>query len=93
MYLEQCVSWKTHIIKKAQQIQQRLKTYWLLFYKVILKTHLNLSSKNGTHLEKSNLKIIQRVQNKILKILVISARYVSNWFVRNTKEVTLLQQS
>jgi hypothetical protein len=94
MHLDRRLNWRAHINAKRQELQLKYrKLYWLigknsaislenkcLLYKVILKPIWTYGIQLWGTASSSNIEILQRFQNKVL-------RSISNapWFTRNTE--------
>ncbi|KAF7286364.1 hypothetical protein GWI33_005660 [Rhynchophorus ferrugineus] len=92
MHLDRRLTWKKHILYKRKQLRLKLyQMYWLivrksklsldnkvLLYESILKPIWSY----GIHLwgtaSKSNISIIQRFQNKVLRAIVAAPYYILN---------------
>ena len=95
MHLDRRLTWKTHIWNKKLQMEtKRRKMYWLLgwksqltdankllLYKAILKPIWTYGIQLWGSASNSNIEILQRFQNKILKQIANAPHYVPNWLV------------
>ncbi|KAJ8704396.1 hypothetical protein PYW08_013120 [Mythimna loreyi] len=94
MHLDRRLTWRDHIKAKRQQANKKFgDMYWLLgrqstlslenkllIYKCILKPIWTYGIQLWGAASHSNLEILQRYQNKVLKTLVNAP-----WFTRNTE--------
>lgn len=92
MRLDQRLTWKQHIIAKKKEINRLIASmYWLigrnstltidnklLIYKAIIKPTWSYGAQLWGCAKTTNIKIIQRCQNKVLRIITNAP-----WFVRN----------
>ena len=106
MHIDKKLSWKTHIISKCKQLRLRLKeVYWLLsrnsnlslenkllIYKIILKPIWTYGIEIWGTAALSNLKPIQVLQSKILRIILDAWRYVSNPTIHRDSKIPLITE-
>lgn len=102
MHIDRRLTWREHIKTKRDQANQKLKDiHWLigrqsslglenklLIYKSILKPIWTYGIELWGSASHSNIEILQRFQNKVLKILSNAP-----WFTRNTEVHEYLQMS
>lgn len=92
MHLDRKLNWKNHIFNKRKQLGIQLhKLYWMLgrtsrlsiqnktlIYKVVLKPVWTYGIQLWGTTSNSNIEILQRFQNKILRMVVNAPWYVPN---------------
>lgn len=93
--LDRRLTWRKHILAKRKQLDiQFKKMYWLLgrksklwnrykllLYKMILKPSWTYGLQLWGVSSKSNVKIIERFQNKLLRNILNIPQYISNKFI------------
>ena len=106
MHLDRRLTWKTHIWKKRLQLEEkRRKMYWLLgwksqlttenkllLYKTILKPVWTYGIQLWGTASHSNIEILQRFQNKILKQITNLPRYVPNWLLHQDLQMSTIKE-
>lgn len=97
MHLDRRLTWKKHIFTKRKQLGLKLtKMYWLigrqskltlenkvLLYKTILKPIWTYGIQLWGTASNSNIEILQRFQNKVLRNIVNAPWYVPNWVIQS----------
>lgn len=97
MYLDRRLTWKKHIFTKRKQLGIKLrKMYWLigrksrlslenklLLYKSILKPVWTYGIQLWGTASNSNIEILQRFQNKVIRAIVDAPYYVSNKVIQH----------
>jgi hypothetical protein len=92
LHLDRSLTWHTHIFAKCKQLGLSLtKMYWLLgqksklstnnkllIYKVILKPIWTYGIQLWGTTSNSNIKILERFQSKVLRLIVDAPWYMSN---------------
>lgn len=106
LHLDQKLTWRKHIKTKRQQLNLRLREMsWLLGpkSKLSIKNKLLLNKciikpiwTYGIQLwgctKPSNTKIIQRIQSKVLRIIVNAPWYVSNLTLHNDMQIPFVKE-
>lgn len=96
IHLDRRLTWKTHIMKKRMQLGLKFRQmYWLigrtsslslenklLLYKTIIKPIWTYGLQLWGSASNSNLEIIQRFQNKVVRTIANAPRYVPNWVLQ-----------
>lgn len=97
MHLDRRLTWKKHIFTKRKQLGLKFqKMYWLigrqskltlanklLLYKTILKPIWTYGIQLWGTASNSNIEILQRFQNKVLRNIVNAPWYVPNWIIQS----------
>uniref|UniRef100_A0A6M2DQF2 Putative rna-directed dna polymerase from mobile element jockey n=1 Tax=Xenopsylla cheopis TaxID=163159 RepID=A0A6M2DQF2_XENCH len=105
LHLDCKLNWKTHIMKKKKQIELKMKNLnWLLgrssklsldnkvlLYKTIIIPIWTYGIELWGCASKSNIQIIQRTQNKILRTLTNAPWYVPNFILHNDLNIQTVQ--
>ena len=92
LYLDQRLTWRIHINKKLNQSYNRLRDLYplinrkttlrtnciLLLYKALIRTLITYACPVWSNTSKTNIKKIEALQNKVLRMAVDAP-----WFVRN----------
>lgn len=101
LHLDRRLTWRTHIFTKRKQMGLKLRQlYWLigkksqlnltnkiLIYKAILKPIWTYGIQLWGSASNSNLEIVQRFQNKVLRIITSAPWYVSNNIIEKDLQV------
>ena len=102
IYLDHRLTWRKHIITKNKQLRlQYRQMYWLLgrrspvtleskllIYKAILKPTWTYGIQLWGTASTSNIEILQRFQNVVLRAMVNAPWYVPNNVIENDLQVT-----
>lgn len=105
IYLDRRLTWQKHIFTKRKQLGLKLRNmYWLighksqlnlnnklLIYKAILKPIWSYGIQLWGSASKSNIEIIQRFQNKILRIVTNAPWFVPNSLIENDLQIASVQ--
>lgn len=105
MHLDRRLNWKSHIKKKRDELNIKFrKMYWLLgrdsalsvenkllIYKVILKPVWTYGVQLWGTASKSNVEILQRFQNKVLRNIINAPWYTKNTEVYEYLSVPLIK--
>lgn len=95
MHLDRRLTWKTHIWKKRLQLAEKVRQmYWIigkksklstsnkiLVYKSILKPIWTYGIQLWGSASNSNVEIVERFQNGILRLILNLPRYVPSWLL------------
>lgn len=106
MHLDRRLTWQKHILTKRCQLGLKLrKMYWMLgrksklsleskvlLYKAMLKPIWTYGIQLWGSASHSNIEILQRFQNKVLRILVDAPRYVPNDLIRQDLMIPTVQE-
>ena len=106
MYIDKKLSWKAHIDAKCKQLRLRLReVYWLisrnsplslenklLIYKMILKPIWTYGIEIWGTAAMSNLKPIQVLQSKILRIILNTRRYIPIYDIHRDTKIPLINE-
>lgn len=104
LHLDSKLNWKQHILKKKKQIELRVKEInWLigrksrlsienklLIYKTVIKPIWTYGIELWSCASKSNTKIIQRTQSKILRTIANAPWYISNQTLHTDLNIPLV---
>lgn len=94
VHLDRKLLWKTHIQKKIKQLNEKHKSMWwllgsksqlsisnkILLYKVILKPIWTYACQLWGTASNTNIKIVERWQNKLLRRILNAG-----WYIRNSQ--------
>lgn len=106
IHLDRRLTWRKHIFTKRIQLNLKLRQmYWLigrksemtlenkvLLYKAILKPIWTYGIQLWGTAKKSNIEIIQRFQNKLLRSLVNAPWFVPNTIIQNDLNISSIQE-
>lgn len=106
IHLDRRLTWQKHIFTKRKQLGLKLRNmYWLigrksqltienklLIYKSILKPIWTYGIQIWGSASKSNLEIIERFQNKILRIVTNAPWYVPNTIIQNDLKLPTIEE-
>lgn len=106
MHLDRRLTWRKHIVTKNKQLRlQYRRMYWLigrrspvslesklLIYKTILKPIWTYGIQLWGTASNSNLEILQRFQNVVLRAMVNAPWYVPNTIIEHDLRVTSVRQ-
>lgn len=106
LHLDRRLTWRTHIFNKRKLLGKKFsQMYWLLgrnsalttdnkllLYKTILQPIWKYGIPLWGTASKSNLEIIQRFQNKVLRAIVNAPWYVSNAIIHTDLSISTVRQ-
>lgn len=105
IHLDRRLNWQKHIFTKRKQLGLKVRNmYWLmgrksqlslenklLLYKAILKPIWTYGIQLWGSAAKSNIAIIERYQNKIMRIITDAPWYVNNEIIQNDLQIPSVQ--
>lgn len=106
IYLDRRLTWRKHIFTKRKQLGLKLRQlYWiigrksqlsldnkLLLYKTILKPIWTYGIQLWGTASSSNLEILQRFQNKVMRMICNAPYYVPNFIIERDLEVNTIRE-
>ena len=105
MHLDSRLNWKHHIKQKALQVAAKLRQmYWIvgrnaktnlrskvIIYKAIIKPILTYGIQLWGCAKRSNKEIVQRSQNKFLRVICNAYMFTTNEDIHHDLEIPLIQ--
>ena len=106
IHLDRRLTWKTHIITKRKQLGLLLQRMYgilgrksefslvnkVLLYKTILKSIWTYGIPLWGSTSRSNIEILQRFQNKVLRTIVNASWYIPNRFLHTDLQIPTIRE-